>query len=150
VTAPQQRLDELFEKDHARVMGMLSDVDTLCRKHSFFSAAKVFGQFRWLLEHHLAQEDKALESLRGAGALPAPLLQRISASHVKIKQAVERTWAALSHNAEPEFARAMADLIAVVTAHERQEREELVPALRRQTTDTGQLEQTLRHLIERC
>ncbi|MBK7857854.1 MAG: hemerythrin domain-containing protein [Archangiaceae bacterium] len=136
----------LFEQDHARIAALVDDVEALCSKQSYFSAAKVFGELRWLLEHHLAREDEALAKLRGA--LPPELCAQISASHRQLEQALELNSQAISRNEQTGLRRTMTELTALITAHERHELEVLLPALRRLTPE-AQLEQQVRRLIER-
>lgn len=141
-------LAALFDRDHGRLLGLLDDVQHLGRKGSYLPAAKVFGEFRLLQDHHLASEEEALEELRAAGRCPDDVRRRIYAEHAQIKQLIEATWRAITGGDHSSFEGSMASLARAVSAHERGEREELLPRLCAYFSDT-QLDDVVHGLVDR-
>lgn len=151
MTKPEciQELAGLFDLDHARLVGLLDDVRVLCAGGSFQSAAKVFGEFRMLQEHHLRSEDQALARLKSVGGCPPALLARVFAAHAQLEALMEVVWKAISGADHENLEGSITALIEAVSAHEREEKEALLPALAAGIGDATQFERTVRQLIDR-
>lgn len=122
-------LANLFERDHARLLELLSDVRRRCELGSYLTAAKIFGEFRILEEHHLNSEGQVLDVLIAGGACPPALAQQIASEHVSLKKHMEAAWTAISGGDHQGFGVCINVLIEAVDAHERTEKEVLLPAI---------------------
>jgi hypothetical protein len=128
-----KRLDEIaaLQEDHARLARLLDDVEKLCRRRAFLSAARLFVQYRSLQEHHLLREEEALDGLQASAGLTAIVVDHIAADHREIRSAIERVAAAIGASEWSRVEREMPQLLDRVRAHEEHEEEELLPVLRR-------------------
>jgi hypothetical protein len=144
---PIKQLAALFDRDHDRLLKMLANAAWLCERGSRQSAALVYGEFRRLQDRHLAAEDAALEQLGREGGCPEHLATRIRSDHVLLAQLIELTWSLFNRTDSTELAQAMRDLVRAVAAHERTEKEELLPALCACIRDPARLQRTVYELV---
>jgi hypothetical protein len=142
-------LEALFSRDHDRMRTTLSDVEYLCRKQSFPTAAKRFGELRLIIEQHLTAEERALDTLDREGHLPHGLAERIGEAHQALREKLRSAWDSLTQHDGQASVRAIHELTAALAAHERGEREELLPALTASFPDPLQLDRAVSQLIQR-
>lgn len=135
-TGDLTQLGAILDREHARVLELLADVQYLCNRRSYLAAARVFAEFRLLEEQHLRREEALIAKLAASGGSPVPLGARAAQEHEQLRRLIERTWQALSRNDAEAFEEAMVRLSEAVDQHERGEKLELLPALARVLTDT--------------
>lgn len=143
------RLSTLFSRDHAKLTGLLDDVVYLCGKGSYQPAAKVFGEFRLMQEHHLQREEQLLAHLSRSAIASPDVVQRLSADHFQLKELMESTWAAICEGNWSHFTGSAQQLVEAVCAHEHDEQQVLLPVLRHHITDETNLSRVVRSLTER-
>lgn len=139
--------EELFDKDHARLLRQLDDVAGLCAGGSYVPAAKVFGEFRRAQERHLAREAEALEQLAALGVCPAALVQELAAEHAALTAAIDRAWVGITGGDHASFERDLRALIETLAAHEENEKARVLPLLRGALPRPA-LEDAVRRLID--
>ncbi|MBX7096236.1 MAG: hemerythrin domain-containing protein [Myxococcaceae bacterium] len=139
----------LLDRDHELLLHHLSDVRALCAKGAFQPAARVFGEYRHAQEHHLASEELALHRLEEANGCPTGFAASMEAEHAKLRVMVDQTWAALSHHDAALLLGAIGPLMEAVSAHERRERDELLPKLASTLVDPDRLDRAVRQLVQR-
>jgi hypothetical protein len=125
---PLKQLAALFDRDHLRLVAILDDAAVLCRAGSYGSGAKVFGEFRHIIERHMAAEERALDTLTREGHCPPRLALEVAEAHEQLGSLIEETWGAMQHDGAA-FDTALDSLKRSVAAHERVEQEQLLPAL---------------------
>lgn len=148
MTPHRKALATLFDRDHSRLLGLLEDVQFLCLKGSHLPAARVFGEFRRLQEHHMKTEDDALAQLREAGQCPPELFARVASEHAQVKSLMHKTWVAITGGDHTHFLPAIAELIGAVTEHERVEKEELLVLLAQAIPDPVKLDEVVHSLVD--
>ena len=124
-----ETLSSLFEKDHLRMACMLDAVQALCEARSYLSAARLFGEFRQLQEHHLDGEERALGQLSGAGTCPNELREALTREHLGIRELMTDVGNAISQNDETKFSRSVELLGRWVLTHNDHETQQFLPAL---------------------
>lgn len=139
----------LLDRDHELLLQHLSDVQALCAKGAFQPAARVFGEYRHAQEHHLASEELALRKLEEAQGCPPGFAASMESEHAKLRALVDETWVALSHHDAALLQRAIAPLMQAFSAHERRERDELLPRLADTLVDPNRIDHAVRALVQR-
>lgn len=137
----------ILDRDHARLLELLADVQFLCSRRSFLSAAKVFAEFRLLFEQHLKREEGLVTRLLPEGALDPPLAHALLGEHRALRELVEKTWEAVSRHDALFFETAMARLSEAVDAHERGEKQHLLPALQKVASDPSAAAREVHRLV---
>lgn len=137
----------ILDRDHARLLELLADVQFLCSRRSFLSAAKVFAEFRMLFEQHLGREERLVARLLPSNALERALAQELLDEHGALRALVEQTWETVSRHDEAAFEQAMARLSEAVDAHERGEKKHLLPALQKAAADPGAAAREVHRLV---
>jgi hemerythrin len=130
-----RQLGAILDREHARVLELLADVQYLCNRRSYLAAAKVFAEFRQIEEQHLRREEALIAKLAVRGGSPVPLGARAVKEHAELRHLVERTWQALSRNDAEAFEESIVRLSEAVDEHERGEKTDLLPALARAAGD---------------
>jgi Hemerythrin HHE cation binding domain len=146
-TGDLPHLRGLLDRDHARLLALLADVQFLCGQRSFRSAARVFAEFRRLEELHLAREEALVSRLTARQLIPGTLVTRVTDEHAALRALIERTWQAVSHDDEAQFQSSMTELSEAVDAHERGEKEHLLPALTAALASPGAVATEVRALV---
>ncbi len=130
--SPADRFEDLvdvFEHDHLRLARMLDNIDGLCRGRAFQDAAKVFGEFRALLELHTSNEELALDRLTNDHHCPPELRERLRGQHVTLNDCLTKVAATISQNEYDAFVTETAALSRALLEHNHDETTLLLPAL---------------------
>ena len=146
---PRRDVSALLDRDHARLLELLADVQYLCAKGSFQPAAKVFAEFRKLQEQHLVREEALLVRMSQHPEFPPLLIMRAAGEHRTLRQRMESTWDAVCRSDATAFEREMAELSDAVDAHERAEKTDLLPALAAALSGQGAFEREVHLLVDR-
>ncbi len=128
-----ENMSNLFEQDHLKATRMLDNVQALCVAHSYLSAAKLFGEFRQLQEHHLDSEDSALEVLFRVEECTHALREAFTREHLGIRVLMNTVSSAISQNDEAVFLRSVEVLGRAVLTHNQHETQQFLPTLFRGT-----------------
>lgn len=134
-----------LDRDHAKVLAQLADVRFLFARGSGPSAAKALAEIRIGLEQHFQREEALVDRLEGA----AELAVRVRREHAALKALIETSWRALSRQDRAAFEREMALLEQALGAHERGEKEHLLPMLFTVIHDRAEMTRAVLHLVER-
>jgi hemerythrin len=147
---PKRSLSALFDREHARALVLLADVQYLCGRGSYLPAAKVFAEFRMLQEQHLLREEELLRKMADAPGFPRLLAEQAVAEHAQLHQQMNATWEAMSRADRETFDREVAKLSEAIIAHEEAEKQQLLPALEAALHDQTALEREIHHLLDRA
>jgi hypothetical protein len=142
------QLRAVFDRDHARLLELLADVQFLCTRRSYLPAAKVFSEFRMRQERHLHNEEALLEDLQKRGRIMPALLKHSVAEHVVLRQRIERTWDAVCRNDNPAFDREVEALSEALDEHEHGEKDQLLPALLAAISEPNEVANDVHRIIE--
>lgn len=138
-----------LDRDHAKVLAQLADVRFLFARGSGPSAAKALAEIRIGLEQHFQREEALVDRLEGPPELAAELAPRVRREHAALKALIESSWRALSRQDRAAFEREMALLEQALGAHERGEKEHLLPMLCTVIHDRAEMTRAVLHLVER-
>ena len=147
---PKRSLAALFDRDHARALVLLADVQYLCGRGSYLSAAKVFAEFRMQQEQHLLREQELLQKMADQPDFPRVLAERAVTEHAALSEQMNATWDAMSRADGETFKQEVQRLSEAIIAHEEAEKRELLPALEAALHDQSALEREIHHLLDRA
>lgn len=143
----EQPLRYLIEEDHARLLRLLDDAQTLAQDGSRFSAAKVFGGFRRLIEHHMDEEERALSELHTRGTCRVDLIISVVDEHDELRVPLDAAWRSIDEPRD-ELVRAFEALSAMLAVHERREQTEVLPLLTSSVDNPTALRRAVQRLVD--